>query len=237
MKCNRLLLFDIDCTLLNTGGAGMAAFHSAAEELYSDQISKKGVLKLDMAGSTDSGLIMDIFKSLDIEDSSSERKRFFHLYLSKLSTNLSNSNFNGKLLPGVLDTLKKLAEPHDDYEVYMGLLTGNIEEGARIKIEHYGIEKYFMFGAFGCDHFDRNKLGPIALERAHQNHGIQFDSQDTFVIGDTPKDINCAKAFGARSLAVATGSFSYDQLMGYDPDCLLDDLSDWEKVSNLLLTD
>ena len=76
---------------------------------------------------------MDIFKSLDIEDSSSERKRFFHLYLSKLSTNLSNSNFNGKLLPGVFDTLKKLADPHDDYEVYMGLLTGNIEEGARIK--------------------------------------------------------------------------------------------------------
>ena len=91
MKCNRLLLFDIDCTLLNTGGAGMAAFHSAAEELYSDQISKKGVLKLDMAGSTDFGLIMDIFKSLDIEDSSSERKRFFHLYLSKLSCSLQFS--------------------------------------------------------------------------------------------------------------------------------------------------
>ncbi len=94
-----------------------------------------------------------------------------------------------------------------------------------------------MFGAFGCDHFDRNKLGPIALERARQNHGLQFDSQETFVIGDTPKDINCAKAFGARSLAVATGSFSYDQLMGYDPDYLLEDLSDWEKVSNFLLTD
>ena len=81
MKCNRLLLFDIDCTLLNTGGAGMTAFHSTAEELYSDQISKKGVLMLDMAGSTDSGLIMEIFKSLDIEDSSFEREKFFNLYL------------------------------------------------------------------------------------------------------------------------------------------------------------
>ena len=126
---------------------------------------------------------------------------------------------------------------NDNYEVFIGLLTGNIEEGARIKIKHYGIEKYFMFGAFGCDHFDRNKLGPIALERARQNHGLQFDSQETFVIGDTPKDINCAKAFGARSLAVATGSFSCEQLMDYDPDYLLDDLSDWEKISNFLLTD
>ena len=237
MKCNRLLLFDIDCTLLNTGGAGMAAFHSTAEELYSDQISKKGVLKLDMAGSTDSGLIMEIFKSLNIEDSSFEREKFFNLYLSKLSTNLSDSKFNGSLLPGVLNTLNKFTKPNDNYEVFIGLLTGNIEEGARIKIEHYGIEKYFIFGAFGCDHFERNKLGPIALERARQNHGLQFDSQETFVIGDTPKDIKCAKAFGARSLAVATGSFSYEQLMDYDPDYLLDDLSDWEKVSNFLLTD
>ena len=93
-----------------------------------------------------------------------------------------------------------------------------------------------MFGAFGCDHFDRNKLGPIALERAHQNHGIQFDSQDTFVIGDTPKDINCAKAFGARSFAVATGSFSIDQLMNHSPDYVLNDLDDWEQASRILFS-
>ena len=236
MKCNRLLLFDIDCTLLNTGGAGMAAFHSAAEELYSEQIAQKNGLQLDMAGSTDFGLIMEIFKSLGVQDSIGERDKFFQLYLSKLKVNLSDPKFDGQLLPGVVKTLNKLSEPNERYDIFIGLLTGNLKEGAKIKVEHYGIEKFFTFGAYGCDHFDRNELGPIALDRAHDEYGILFDPQETIVIGDTPKDINCAKAFGARSFAVATGSFSIDQLMNHSPDYVLDDLDDWEQASRIFFS-
>ncbi len=235
-KQNRLLLFDIDCTLLNTGGAGMNAFHGAIEDLYSDNLIGGNSLSLDMAGSTDSGLVIEIFKSLGIEDSVKERKVFFDNYLSKLNSNLSSSKFAGHLLPGVDTLLKELSVNFQIHGVYTGLLTGNLEEGAKMKVEHFGIGEHFTFGAYGCDNHDRNKLGPIALERAYEKYDRNFDPENVIVIGDTPKDIKCAKAFGAKVLAVATGSFTRDELSQYEPDFVIEDLSDQQIVRNILIS-
>ena len=96
--------------------------------------------------------------------------------------------------------------------ITVGLLTGNIAAGAAAKMRHFGLDRHFAFGAYGCDHADRNRLGPVALERAERHAGRSFTAEETLVIGDTPKDIDCARAMGARCLAVATGRFSADDL-------------------------
>lgn len=96
--------------------------------------------------------------------------------------------------------------------VTVGLLTGNIARGADLKMRRYGLARHFSFGAYGCDHRDRNRLGPVAMERAARHAGRGFSAAETLVIGDTPKDIACAKAMGASCLAVATGRFSVEEL-------------------------
>lgn len=211
---SRLLLFDIDCTLLDTGGAGMAALKEAASELFGAEGPE-----LDLAGSTDSGIVrgmLDHFGSdLSLED-------FYQVYLSKLAPNLAS--FSGRVLPGVMELLANM----DQSEAVLGLLTGNIAHGAKAKIDHYGLDGYFSInvGAYGDDHHDRNKLGPVALERATAAHGVAFQAANAVVIGDTPKDIACGKAMGAATLAVATGGFSVQQLAHEGADLVVEDLSE-----------
>jgi phosphoglycolate phosphatase-like HAD superfamily hydrolase len=106
----------------------------------------------------------------------------------------------------------------------IGLLTGNMAGGAAAKMRHFGLTSHFPFGAYGCDHADRNRLGPIALERAARHAGRNFTAAETWVIGDTPKDIACAHAIGARCLAVATGQFSATQLADHGADQVVETL-------------
>jgi phosphoglycolate phosphatase len=137
----------------------------------------------------------------------------------------------GNLLPGVLELLEKLkSRPH----LVLALLTGNVSRGAQLKLEHYGVWHFFEFGAFADDHHDRNRLGTVARARAKEKHGRRFSSSEIDVIGDTPRDIACGKAFGARTIAVATGTWSRDQLAKYRPDFLIDDLSDVEGIIDTL---
>jgi phosphoglycolate phosphatase-like HAD superfamily hydrolase len=124
---------------------------------------------------------------------------------------------------GVLELLTELGE-HP--EATVGLLTGNAASGAAAKMRHFGLAEHFQFGAYGCDHADRNRLGPIALERASAHAGRSFSPNETWVIGDTPKDIACAHAIGARCLAVATGSFSAAQLAARGADQVVESLGD-----------
>src|SRR5204862_6935732 len=137
----------------------------------------------------------------------------------------------GKLLPGVLKLLEKLkSRPH----VVLALLTGNVSRGARLKLEHYGVWHFFEFGAFADDHHDRNQLGLFARARAKEKHRREFSADQIDVIGDTPRDIACGKALGARTIAVATGSWSRQKLAEHDPDLLIDDLSDVDRLINTL---
>src|SRR5690554_2705169 len=140
---------------------------------------------------------------------------FFGTYLRRLEWNLRHGGFPGRVLPGVVDVLDALSGRAD---VALGLLTGNIAGGAALKVKHFGLAHHFTFGAYGCDHADRNLLGPVALSRASAHTGRTYSGADVVVVGDTPKDIVCARAMGARCLAVATGKFGVRELEAHGAD-------------------
>ena len=119
-----------------------------------------------------------------------------------------------------VDTLR--ARP----QVALALLTGNLERGAEIKLSYYGVWGYFEFGAYADDHCDRNRLGPFAQARAKERLGVEFPPERIFVLGDTPHDITCGRAIGAKTVAIATGGYTHEQLAAHQPDFLFDDLSD-----------
>ncbi|MCU0797021.1 MAG: HAD hydrolase-like protein [Akkermansiaceae bacterium] len=198
-----LWLFDIDGTLLDTAGAGMSALREAAAESFGADAPP-----LDLAGATDLGVVAEIFGHHGVEATDKEIERFFEIYLGRLEKNLRDDRFQPRLLPGVVELLDHLEERG----VTVGLLTGNLEAGARLKVRRFGIEHHFPFGAYGGEHADRNRLGPLAWQRAELHAGRSFDTGEILVIGDTPKDIACAAAIGARCLAVATGHCGVGEL-------------------------
>lgn len=211
-----LYLFDIDGTLVDTGGAGMTALKEATREVFGNE----GPV-LDLAGSTDLGLIANIHAHFEIEPTRERIDAYFEVYLTRLDWNLSHGNFPGRVFEGVTELLAGLGARPD---TTIGLLTGNISGGAAAKMRHFGLSGHFPFGAYGCDHADRNLLGPIALERARAHAGREFTAAETWVIGDTPKDIACARAMGAKVLAVATGQFSAAALEEYGADRVVESL-------------
>ncbi len=216
-----LLLFDIDGTLLDTGGAGLTSIAGAAEEHFAHRLeSAGGVPPLDLAGSTDGGIVRYLYEHFGEAHSASGETAFYQTYLRHLDANLGHERYGGVgLLSGVQALLEALASTDG---VTLALLTGNIREGAFRKVAHYGVGHYFSEGAFGDDHFDRDKLGQIAMTRL----GDHFTAENTVVIGDTPKDIRCARACGAKAVAVATGKFSVSELEEFTPDVLLGDFRD-----------
>lgn len=129
----------------------------------------------------------------------------------------------GHLLPGIVVLLDQLKERED---CVLALLTGNLARGAELKLTHYGVWDYFEFGAFADDHHDRNELGGFARTRARERHGRDFAATDVVVIGDTPRDIECGRVIGARTVALATGQYSLAELRTHAPDFLFADLSD-----------
>jgi phosphoglycolate phosphatase len=137
----------------------------------------------------------------------------------------------GRVLPGILELLEDLAKQPDKI---LGLLTGNLRQGARLKLEHYDLWRFFPFGAFADDHHDRNALGPCAVRRAVEHAACEFSPGQVDVIGDTGHDIGCGKAFGARTIAVATGSWSRERLAEHRPDFLFDDLANVDEVKRKL---
>lgn len=213
-----LYLFDIDGTLVDTGGAGMAALKEATREVFGDEGPA-----LDLAGSTDLGLVANIHAHFESEPTRERIENYFEVYLVRLEWNLSQGGFSGKVFDGVADLLADLGGRS---ETTVGLLTGNTAGGAAAKMRHFGLAGHFPFGAYGCDHADRNLLGPIALERAFKHSGRRHTAGETWVIGDTPKDIACAHAIGARCLAVATGQFSAEQLKARGADEVVESLSE-----------
>jgi phosphoglycolate phosphatase-like HAD superfamily hydrolase len=205
-----LYLFDIDGTLVDTGGAGIRALQEAALALFGDPGPA-----LDLAGSTDLGIVGHLHAHFGIAPDPPQIDAFFATYHERLEWNLAHGDFPGRVIEGVMEVLKLLAARPD---AALGLLTGNTAAGAAAKMRHFQLDRYFPVGAYGCDHADRNRLGPIALARAEAHFGCSFTPAETWVIGDTPKDIACARALGARCLAVATGQFSMEALHAHGAD-------------------
>lgn len=226
----KLLLFDIDGTLIDSHGAGGSAILDAAEAYFG--IQREQLPPLQLAGSTDPAIAMDVFGHVGREHSREMIFAFLDHYLANLERRLQAPDFRGVMLPGVKSLLDALREEKD---AHLGLLTGNIRRGAAIKLGRHGIFDRFIDGGFGCDHHDRNQLGPIATQRMQTATGTTYDIADIIVIGDTPKDIRCAAAFGAKCLAVATGDYSVDQLDALQPWRTVESFADVPATVELLV--
>lgn len=208
-----LLLFDIDGTLVDTGGKGMSALRKTAVEIFGDEGPP-----LDLAGSTDLGILENLHAHFGAPPCAERAHRFFETYHINLEESLTSNPAEGRVLDGVVELLETVA---DMAHMQPALLTGNTMSGAWIKLRHYRLDHHFVFGAFGSDRADRNLLGRIAWERALAHTGQLYGPEHTLVIGDTPKDIACAHAIGAKCIAVATGRFSADQLAAAEADWVI----------------
>jgi phosphoglycolate phosphatase len=223
-----LLLWDIDGTLVCTDRAGERSLLILIKELYGRELGDKLPVKLQ--GRTDTSIARDILAHLGITSTPEEERRFRDAYLALLPRTLPTGK--SKLHPGIKEALDAV---HAHPEIHQGLLTGNHQEGARLKLSHLGIWHYFEFGAYADDSHLRNELGPFALKRAKEKLGIDFPPERVWIIGDTPHDIACGKAIGAKTIAVATGSFTVEQLAAYNPTHTFADLSDTQALLKVIL--
>lgn len=215
-----LLLFDIDGTLVDTGGEGGQALLDAVEEVLG--IPRALVPPLQLAGATDGGITRELFFQLGLPWCDQKSHEYLQCYLVHLKRRLQHSQSPATLLPGARDALNALEQSED---THLGLLTGNLRAGAEIKLSRFGIWHHFIDGAYADDAEDRNLLGPFALQRIQDATGFKYDPSEVFVIGDTPKDIACAHAFGARCIAVTTGSYDRTSLESHGPWAILDSLA------------
>ncbi len=232
----RLLLFDIDGTLVDTRGAGLTALLDAVEEVF--ERDRREIPTLDLAGATDFGVVQWLFQQLGRAPEPEIRDRYLTVYLRHLQRRLDESQFGGVELPGVRRLLEALGQLQAGQQerVALGLLTGNVREGAMRKLRRFDLAHWFGEGAFGDDAADRNLLGPIAVQRFDARLGRGFGPDQVLVIGDTTKDVACAQAMGARCLAVATGTHERERLEQAGAWRCLDDLTDTALVVEWLMS-
>jgi phosphoglycolate phosphatase len=222
----RLLLFDIDGTLITSGGAGEGALKDAMRERF---CVEEDLVGITLAGATDALIARLLLEKHDIPSTIENSSALLESYLHHLPERLPNHT--GRLLPGIRELLERLKSCE---EFALALLTGNLRRGAEVKLTHFGVWDFFEFGAFADDHHDRNELGHFARNRATDRHGIEYSADDIFVIGDTPRDIECGRAIGAKTVAIATGIYPLHELAEHHPDILFADLSDTEAVISAL---
>ncbi|HID95997.1 MAG TPA: HAD family hydrolase [Candidatus Latescibacteria bacterium] len=225
----RLVLFDVDGTILNSGGAGRRAIKRALIEVFGTTGSADS---FPFAGKTDPQIILELMTGEGLPEELIRRKlgTFFKVYIRNLEEEIPVAR--KQLYPGVRELLSNLS---DMAQTILGLLTGNIREGAEIKLKAFDLNNYFQIGAYGDDSEDRYKLPQIAISRTAEKFGRSFWGKEVVIVGDTPHDINCGKAVEAKSVAVATGWTSLDELKNHKPDYIFEDFSDYEKVIEAIL--
>jgi len=214
------VLFDIDGTLLSSGGAGEAAYLDAFRQDFGLAEMPENI---SFAGRSDRAIVEEIMRASQIEPSADTWQRFCTGYCSRLQQSLARCE--GSLLPGVLELIGALQRLE---HVSLGLLTGNIECGAQMKLEEYGINGHFAFGGYGDRRTDRNDIAAEAKQAAAEAAAEKGHAGlcGVMVIGDTPNDVLCARSIDAFAVAVATGGSTRAQLAAAEPDLLLDDLTD-----------
>jgi phosphoglycolate phosphatase len=211
-----VLLFDIDGTLVDAGGAGQAAMEQAVARVFGET---RPVTGIPTAGRTDRAIGRDLFDYYSIAATEANWSRYLSSYFELLPDSLRLRN--GKVLPGVTALIERLSASDG---VFLGLLTGNFAEGARLKLEHFGLHHHFRAGGFGDDHLHRDDVARQAFATVRE-HLPDVRPDQIWVVGDTPADVQCGRAIGANVLAVATGIYRAEELAPCEPDVLLNDLS------------
>lgn len=218
-----LVLFDIDGTLLKCGPQIREIFQASLEETFG---TAGPISQYDFAGRTDYGIVLDLMAAVGMDESVVLERLddFEELYIERLEEGLDADGMT--LMPGVPALLERLAARPD---VRLGLLTGNFERGARIKLSRLGLEGFFPFGAFGDGAVVRSELPPRALERARRLYRAEIEVERVVIVGDSTLDVLCARDHGLFSMAVATGFTSPQELRDAGADCVVEDLLEAER--------
>jgi phosphoglycolate phosphatase-like HAD superfamily hydrolase len=227
----RLVLWDIDGTLVDSGGVGADMFDVALERV----LGRRPPARIRMSGKTDPQIVTEYFDLLDVAqgDRSGHLASVLQHLADALAVEEEAIALKGRALPGVSEVLEELSR-HE--EVLQSVLTGNLAPNALVKLRAFGLDRFvdLEIGAFGSDHADRRLLVPVALRRAAELRGRVLKPSEVWVVGDTPNDAACARAGGARCLLVATGRYGLDELAAERPDVALGDLTDMAAVTTLL---
>ena len=222
----KFILFDIDGTLVSLDGAGSRSLNRAMEELL--QVTD-GFRDIDFAGKTDLQIIREGLDTVGLADRDDLLHSLLDRYLIHLRAEVATGG--GHVKSGV----RKLLPALQDLGIYLGLLTGNAEVGARLKLKPFGLNRYFPVGAFGSDSEDRNLLLPFAVQRLREAGSASVSYEHCVVIGDTPKDVECAHVHGASAIAVATGTYPLIELEKTDAELVIADLSDTAKIVDWIM--
>jgi len=228
----RLVLFDIDETITYSDGAGRRAVSFALSKLLS---VPPEATHISMSGKTDPQIMHEILENsgFPVEGREEKFKEWVEIYLRALESEIDKPN-TYNLHEGAKEIIERL---HDHEDAYLGLLTGNIERGARLKLGVFDLNSYFPIGAFGSDNHDRMELPAIAHARAEEHYGQEFTADQVVIIGDAENDIKCAKGYGAVSLAVNTGKTTREQLESLNPDFLFPSLSNMDEILTAIFAD
>jgi phosphoglycolate phosphatase len=221
-----LVLFDIDGTILHSGGAGRDAMEYALATVF----GTAGDSSMRYDGKTDKQIVRESMRAAGISDTEidAHMEQVVSLYVATLPSRLGDPERHVGLYPGVAELI---AAVHARDDSVLGLLTGNVESGARLKLAAVGLDfEQFRINAFGSDNEVRGALPAIAHRRMQDAFGVTLGGRDVVVIGDTPADISCGRALGARAIAVATGSYSVNELKAHHPYAVFQDLSDTDAV-------
>lgn len=225
----RLVLFDIDGTILRSNGAGRRAMVAALREVF----GATGPEDHRYDGKTDPQIVREVMRLEGHHDAHIDERMdaLMTLYLARLQRELVQADTF--VYPGVRELLEAL-EARDD--TILGLLTGNLREGAYAKLRAAGIDPgRFRVGAFGSDHEHRPELPALALQRAQVELDMELEGDHLVVIGDTPADIECGRALGVRAIGVATGSYTVDELLEYGPHAVFETLADTQRVMRAIV--
>ena len=219
MASTRLVLWDVDGTLVHAGDAAVRAFDVAVERVIGRPAGQHGVR---MSGKTDPQIALEILQFARVGAGEAHA----HLPVHDLQE-------HGRVMPGVVELLTQL---HIAPDVVSSVLTGNIEPNARLKVAAFGLDRWLDLdvGAYGSDDHDRNQLVPIALAKLASQRGMELRAVDVWIVGDTPRDLECARAGGARCLLVGTGRFPTEELRALGPEAAVDDLRDVDAMYDLL---
>jgi phosphoglycolate phosphatase-like HAD superfamily hydrolase len=229
----QLILFDIDGTLIDTGGAGRKAIERACRLVFGIDEARSGTARVRFAGLTDPVILESFCRALGVapERLEAHREALLRSFLLELKAELSAPEPRRRVLPGVRELLEELARRDG---VYLGLATGNIESGAWAKLEALGLDGFFADGGFASDHADRRELARRGWLKLCKRFGIEFPARRVTIVGDTERDVDSAHANGFRVIAVDSGWVPRERLERAKPDWLLDDLSDTAQVLDCL---